>query len=494
MGDQFTAGPTEIPKIAAEVAELFGRLPECGDAKGRADKFGANIRKQAEAAFDITYSMVCEKSGIKILAMIVAVFAMGVTFLIAVLGGLLTVVLTPALASLGTAMLELLGRTRQQAAPGLNQLLIATLNEMFGVEFTADDLPQGEGVAAARERARVIGGKVIGLLEEQFVPEGTLSPEQGKNAAEMFTGFTANFTIVSALIAVLGEMVSMGQIEAFRELGVELAQNLGLGRMSRRGMTELVSTVVADPYEGFLNRKYRPKMLGPSQAIKAFFDARMSEEALYEELARAGYSTERINQLVEQARPDLDLGEIDILLRYKAWDEDQAVQYLMRKGADEDTARVMLRVHDLKRVDSLMRAHVDMLRKQVEDGVLDTEQFASALETLPLTDEERKAMRVTLGQRLELPRRFLSFAQVQSAFEQGVIDVSEVEDFLAREGYSADDRKILVILTLLRAAREAAAEEEAERRRRARQAKATGGKAPSPGTPLTGTEQPPPGG
>ena len=64
--------------------------------------------------------------------------------------GLVMAPLAKLIASAGTLILELLGEARKEAAPELNEVITATMNEMFGTECSAADLPTKGDFNAAR--------------------------------------------------------------------------------------------------------------------------------------------------------------------------------------------------------------------------------------------------------------------------------------------------------------------------------------------------------
>ncbi len=433
------------------------------------------IAKVADKTYDDVFVFVNCKAHSPFLAHVFAGLAATAIDILGWAAGLIIAPLAKLSATAGVSILELLGAARKDAAPSLNDLTVASLNEMFGAEFTAADLPTSGDPKAALARARVIGDKVLGLLEKEFAPAGELNPEQGQLAAKAFTGFSVNFAVVSSFIAVLGEMVSLGQLESFRELGTELAEALGLGRMARRGLSELVSSTVADPYEWFLNKKYHPKLLSQGQVINAFFARLVSAEDMFEELERQGFAPAKIRALVELNKETVGLDDLELLVRYKAMTRGDAVDRLSRKGFTPDEAELALSVVDLRRKDALVRSQAAVYQQQVLDGVLDFDQLGLLLEPLPLTEDEKLVLRRTTAARMELPRRFLTLAQMRDALRDGIVDITEFDEFLVREGYSSDDSTILRIDALLRLARAKEADEA-----KARRAEARGKVAPPP--------------
>ncbi len=458
--------------VVPEGPSLPNQPKPCGDIGAFRDNA---ILRRAEDAFDSIFAFLTCKGMNSYLAWLLAGLSTVPIGIAGIVAGLLLAPLAKLASLAGSTVLEALGEARKDAAPELNKLTIATLNELFGAEFNDADLPGAGDPKAALARARILGDKVLGLLEKEFVPAGELSPAQGQLAAKAFTGFSVNFAVVSSFIAILGEMATAGQLESFRELGVELAEALGLGRMARRGLSELVSSTVSDPYEWFLNKKYHPKLLGQSQVINAFFARLVSEEDMFEELERQGFAPAKIRALVELNKDTVGLDDLELLVRYGAMSRVDAVDRLTRKGFTPDEAELALRVVDMRRVDALVRSQAAVYQQQVLDGVLDFEQLALLLEPLPLTDEEKLVLRRTTAARVELPRRFLTLAQMRDALRDGIVDIEEFDEFLVREGYSSDDATILRIDALLRLARAKEADEE-----KARRAEARGKVAPPP--------------
>ncbi|MGH9493059.1 MAG: hypothetical protein ACRD2K_06130, partial [Terriglobales bacterium] len=240
----------------------------------------------------------------------------------------------------GLALMNVVLEQRKMATPTLNKITVATMADLFGVDFEGIGLPEEASPEASLQRARIIGDAIFDLLEKEFVPDGALSPEQGELAAKAFTGFSANFAVSSAFITLLGEVISLGAFEAFRELGVELADNLGLGRMSRRGLSELVSKTVSDPYEWFLNKKYRPTGLSRGEALEAQRRGIMESDELAEKLKRDGYSDDKIAVLLNLQRTELTASQLINSFERGDLDDGELLDRMRKLGyGDEDTRR-----------------------------------------------------------------------------------------------------------------------------------------------------------
>lgn len=375
-------------------------------------------------------------------------------------------------AALAQAILKLIDRTRRELDPAAAQLAVDILNELTGSELTAEDLPTGKSLKDHLERARAIGSRFHAFLAEEFAATGVLSPEQGADAAARFTGFVINFAVSTAMLGILGEVETLGAIDQFRELGVEVARNLGLGRLHRLALRPFIQEYITTPLEWQLKSKLLPTLLKADQAVKAHIRGQFTDEQLREELTRQGYSPERIEALVEESRTRLNVAEIELAVRYGVRTREQAIEHLTQKGFTTDDAALALDAEDLKRVDTRVREYVAVLERQFIDGVLDAEQLRDTLEDLPITEREKVTIRRTAAAKLELPRKFLTLGQLEDALREGVIDVDELSSELRREGYSRDDQVVLRTLALLKLAERKKGMEEAQARKTSRAEKA----------------------
>ncbi len=439
---------------------------------------------QAREVYKTTYAFLDKLNAGFLLAGAGATLASVVVLILAIAQTIILWALVNVAEPVADTIVKFIDKARKELSPSVAAIAADVLNELTGADFTPEDLPTGKTFADQVERARRIGRQLQDVLITEFAPDGTIGPTQGRDAAARFTGFVTNFAVATALISIVSEIESLGAIEEFRELGVEVARNLGLGRLHRLALRPLIQTLVTTPLEWDLHKTYHPTLVSEADAVRAFHRGLISEGDMFEELERRGFSPERIRTLVELTQETLSIDDLELLTRYDVLTRGDAVARLTLKGFTPADGELALRAVDLRRVDSLARTWIDVLKRQRKDGVLNAEQFAASLEEIRITDEERRTIRVLTETEVELPRRFLTFAQMETALVEGVVDVDELSEFLVREGYSADDATILRILALLRLAEKEKGKKEREKRSsaRAEKLKARGKKqaAPSP--------------
>jgi len=389
--------------------------------------------------------------------------------------------------------------------PEFWELVAAVTTDITGVEVDAEELKktrQGAGRINVMEK---VGQQVFDLLAQEFLtppgrvqagkqtfqpgdgvgglPAFTISPEQGVEAARRFMGYGMSFAVREANVGVLGEVASLGFLKNFRDYGENMVANLAIGRLMRIALRPLMQVAIADPLTQAMNKQYHPKLLNESQVVTLFHHGLIDQATLFEELERQGYDAQRIRALVEVLKTHISPDDLELLWRYGVLSRGDAASKLTAQGFSADDAEMHLKVIDLRRLDSIVRAQADLAQKQFEDGVLDADELRAALEALPLTDDEKQLRRVLAASHVELPRRFPTLAQMGTALTEGVITVGEYDEFLLREGYSSDDATILRLLALLKTAKALEARQAAEARAAAKEAAAKAKAAKAKPTP-----------
>jgi len=336
-----------------------------------------------------------------------------------------------------------LDQVRHELTPSTNKLTTASLGEMFGTKFDDADLPTEGDEQAHQERAARIGDKVFKLLEKEFTRKGPLSGAQGEDAAKMFAGFNVNFATANATLAMLTEAVSFGQFENARELGSEIARGLGLGRMSRTGISELVSILVSTPYEWHLNQKYRPARMGANQTIAAFFKGQITETELHAALAQIGYRDSDHDALIAQQRRGVSDNDLSRLVRFGHLTKSEALIKLQEGGFSAENAERLLINDELVRADKRQEEAINILQAQVRDGTLTRPEFYSILDGLSLDERERQDLKNMTELLFLRARKRNSIGQMRQAYIDNIIKLPEWTDFLDEEGYSNDHADIL---------------------------------------------------
>lgn len=385
-------------------------------------------------------------------------------------------------------------RAQGENNPAFWELVAVVTEDITGVHVDAEKLKaarQGSGRLGAMEEA---GRQWFDLLAQEFIlpassagrgaqtfqpgsgisglPGGKISPEQGVEAARRFIGYAMTFAIREANIGVLSELASVGFLKNFRDYGENVAANLAIGRQMRIALRPLFQICVADPLAQALNKEYSPHLFTEAQIVQLFHAGTYDKALLIDELERQGYDAKHAQAITEILKTHVSATDVELLERFGVLSHADAVKKLTLSGVSQDDAELQLKVIDLRRLDVLVRSQADLAQKLFLDGVYDSDQFNSALTALPITEQEKHLRRVLAGTQLENPTKFLTLAEMQSALEQGLIDVTELDEYLVKEHYSADDQTILKLLSLLKTEKAVEARAAAEARAKAKADKA----------------------
>jgi hypothetical protein len=345
--------------------------------------------------------------------------------------------------------LKFLADLRAKMDPQVAELAVDVLNEMTGAEFSTQDLPTGQDPASHIDRASAVGGRLCALLEREFAPAGTIDPDQGTKAASTFVGFGINFAVANAMITILGELASVGYIKELRELGVEVAQNIGLGRLVRQALRPLVQTTISDPITWALNKKYHPTLLNPAEATRAFLSGDLDAPSYVEEVERRGYDQTRRNALQHQHTTYPTEAQLYLLELTGDIQESDHITYLRMLGYSDETIPLVRKAesHELTRRLSFELAH--RLVPYVLNGEIDQDTYESVISRFTFSQEEKTALVGFINELKSHPTRRITLAQMQKSVEIGYSDIGELQDFLTAKGYTSDDAQIILYETLL---------------------------------------------
>jgi len=467
---------------ATSLADFFRLLLTPPDPPPRPAKAFDHPKEAAQQTFSGMFWALLDLGIPQPLAYLMAALAAMVVAAGGVLGQVLFWLLKNVGAAFAEDVLELVDEARKELDPTVATIAVTILNELLGTDYANIHLATGTDVSSHLERAGEIGALFHNQLIREFQGEGDVTPEAGMKAAQRFSGFLINFGVATALVSVVGDIVSFGKFEQFRELGVEVARNLGLGRLNRQAMKPLMDIMIVQPYKWWFNTRFHPTQFKISEVINPFTSSLMPVEDIFAAADLDGYSHDKVQKLIELHQKRLTVADAELLARWKFWDPAFARDYIVKLGFSEQLADTVTQIEQFKRVDSRLNKLIDTLEANVIDGHITTDEFSAVLDTMPLTENEKGTILTTVKYKAKSPHKALTFAQLTKAFEEGMIDDTELRDRLAREGYSDADVDILEVQVLLAQAKlvDAAAKKAAAVQKKSAKKSGTPPPAPAP--------------
>jgi len=362
---------------------------------------------------------------------------------------LLALVLTPA----AQVVLEGLGDVRKGIDPSVGILAQEVLTEFLGVEVGTDNLPLGIGGADHLARARAIGALLHNQLESEFAPPGgTVVPSTAP--AQTFSGLAVNFGLASGIMGLLGGLVPGGfHVNELRELGEEVATNIGLGRLVRRALTPLVTTLVSNPAQWAINIKYRPTQFKEGELVNPFLGTQLDQATLYNAMHLLGYSDDKIAAFIKMHQKRLRASDVKLLLDHGQWTENQAEDYMKTLGYPVELQPTALLIEELLEERGPIHELVTELLQEVKAGRKTVDEFTNVLQGLPYSQPTKDVYAAIATYKANAHKAArphqLSGGELFYAFAAGIVTASDLTDRWTAQGLPAADQDIRLQLWLL---------------------------------------------
>ena len=335
--------------------------------------------------------------------------------------------------------LKTLTNLREDTVDAQVELSEATLSEFLATDVKVSGYKCGKDHAGTVAAAESIGNALYAQLTSEFAPGGVVTPESGEAAAKKFSGFAVNFAVQNAIISTLTDALSLHLLEDFRELGVGVARNLGIGRLQRMALGTLLKNTIQTPYDHALQARYRPNKLTDAEYVHAYHRGDIDRPTLGTHLAQAGYKEAEIPFVIAEHADKLTTAELLTLVRFDKLKEDAAVTLLQAQGLDSIAAGMRLQAAELAILSGNIRAYVDSLNVQVRKCAMTVEKWNDLMTAVPWTADEIDWERKANGVYREYYDHMLTWTQVITAYENGIVDVDYVEAWLSSKQYSPED-------------------------------------------------------
>src|SRR5574342_11998 len=382
-------------------------------------------------------------------------------------GNLLGTVLN-VLADVGVKLASSMGKAEDAAGPAFSKLAASAVSDLFGTTVSAAAFGNARDRAGRSRVAADIGEAVLRGIASTG---GALAP--GDAAAKRYLTMVIQLGLegwldgwMFELLTSLVPFAEIGSVERFADLDDTLAESLGLGRLSRRVLSPLIDVVAVTPYEWQINKTYRPKLLAAAEAVRQFHRGRWTREQLEEELARQGYSSDRIEALIAAQRHFFSPADVRAFVASEHWTREEGLQHLKEQGYTLDDAENALRLEGIKRINQLEDEEARAIVAAYVDRGINHATFAGLLRDAVGGDAERNLITEAAELRRTLNQRRVSLSQGEELVRRKVWNIRDYRKLLEDYGYVADD--VLALELLLRA--ELAKEAELEDLRRQAQA------------------------
>ena len=326
--------------------------------------------------------------------------------------------------------------------------------------------------------ANEVGAVILRSLFGEFGGQTAGELKPSSKGAEQFSTLMVKMSLEDWIQGWTMEAYSLGQMEKWGELGDNLSNTLGLGRLARQALSPVADVVMSTPLEWQVNKTYRPRLLSTAQAIRAFRAGKITQEEFREELARQGWTDRRMDALMIESTRELGVSDLDLLVSAGAWSRQAAEEHLQQAGWTPELAQVLLNLAEYKRTDQYRRSYAGVAADAFANRSIEQEEFLKILEGADLDEQEARWIHLVAGLKRELRVPELTESELEQAVLDGLRDLYDYRGYLLRKGFSPQDvqtKELMLIkrvqgIDAARRAKEAAAlkrqEQEAARQRK----------------------------
>lgn len=339
--------------------------------------------------------------------------------------------------------------------PGMLKLMGAVMEDLLAIPIEGDEFIAAFQKGGRLGSMRKAGGKLMDILAGEMAPAaGNVTINPGQEGASGFLGFLIEFAVRQGNLAVIAELIpeEFNFMGGLREYGEILAKNLGLGRLARLALRPLITTLVADPLQWSLNQKYTPKLLSEHDAVRLFTEGLIDGGMLQTTLAKWGYSEPLHNLLTLSAYKKLTLDDLYNLAKASDGSLLEPTLSIHHLGYDPGAIPLVWKSTRQTHIDPLVHAYLTEVKAQFKEGIIDVSQRDAILAEMPLSEDERTWWVRIMANAPVSHVRHLSEGELERAYLEGIIDLSQIQGTWQRYGYTADGIQTLTFLLLAKKA------------------------------------------
>lgn len=329
--------------------------------------------------------------------------------------------------------------TRERMLTPVSELASLAVSDLFGTEVNAAAFEKLGPRPGRKELGHALGQQILHTLVGTFETSGPAGVQPSDEPAAQYLAAMADLAVEGWFEKAAGGFISSHPFENIGELKESVAEVFGFGRLTRRVLGPYVKALIEDPTTWKLNKTFRPNLLSVAEVATQYHRGKMTAEQATEELARQGWSDQRIEALLNANSKMLGVSDLAWLVRYGTWSRDQAIAHLRDQGWDEDLALAQLEIERLKRLDVLQNQFVAVAVDAYVRRDIDNITFQDLLAHSQLEPEIQEQTRKVAALKRELSIKDFSESNAEQAIKRGIWTFGQYRALLDKLGYSPDD-------------------------------------------------------
>jgi hypothetical protein len=314
--------------------------------------------------------------------------------------------------------------------------------------------PKGTATQTAAAAAFDSIMKPIGLLGSQSNPH---EKNVGQQNAEFVLGSLVNLHLDTWVVDILSKVTGFGIFEWLHNFDEAVVGAMNTRGMARLAMRPFFNTFITQPLTRDLNANWMLAHPPAGSLVKSYLRGALDAHGLQQKLAELGFGPDVVEQFLLDSSHPMSMETLVWLMKQGQLDEQAAQKYLEMYGYTSTDADATITYHRLELLYQIWRKTAEEIVDQVRNGTIDPSEAKDLMANLGLTEAEQEAyiQLGTFGAKAKFakftlkkakPGPHLSYEQVVRAFQESILSLDDVYQWLADRGYSDDDTRTLVLL------------------------------------------------
>lgn len=335
----------------------------------------------------------------------------------------------------------------QLADPSIRRLSSIAVNTLFGTNTSEGDFAVDAGGRVT------LSSDIAATIMDRFAASGTAPLGPSDAAAKKYLDAVINLDVEGWFLGVLVEAASsfipiegVGHLEQFGELKNTVVRSLGIGRITRSVLRPLIDATVIAPFKWQVNKTYTPELLPPALAVQQFFRGVITHDQLVEELARQGWSTDRVEAHVAQARKRESLDDYVWNYLHGFTTLDAVMSRAHDDGWEDFEINARIGTLQAKLLQPLLEETYREYESAYVDGHTDSAQLASAAAAAYEDPGVRAAVTNLADAKRAARKKRISKGDIETAVKRNIASILEYRQWLQEENYDDDAATMLELL------------------------------------------------
>uniref|UniRef100_A0A6H1ZWH5 Uncharacterized protein n=1 Tax=viral metagenome TaxID=1070528 RepID=A0A6H1ZWH5_9ZZZZ len=259
-----------------------------------------------------------------------------------------------------------------------------------------------------------------------------------------FLGTQQGFDYTGNLINMLGEILSLGQVEGLGKPFVESKWLLGTCFTSWQTTSPIVESVILRPLQRLVNLTFREADFTRAQWMDLYALGKLNASRLGAELGRLGFNSEKIGWLLELAKTQPSRSDLVGMWNDGIISEELVVDGLRKAGYDQVWIDRYLRYYRKEETSDEKGAYLGTLRKAYKEKLISEVDFREALKAQGRSNVAIDLEIAVLQLDWEVEEKTTAKTDIRAAYMEDVIGRPEAERWLANADFSSHTIALLL--------------------------------------------------